>query len=107
VTGRGCLEPARDLGRAVERKEVVLDLDFGPEASGKKGQVRLDFLTRFLCSSLCIISIVRVGPTIKGSQRVIVLIPAAEGDTAVQASSCIIIRRLGSERKTGLGHLQR
>jgi len=46
AAGRGCLEPARDLGRVVERKEVVLDLDFGPEASGKKGQVRLDFLTR-------------------------------------------------------------
>ena len=45
-TGRGCLEPARDLGRVVERKEVVLDLDFGPDASGKNGQVRLDFLTR-------------------------------------------------------------
>jgi hypothetical protein len=46
VTIRGCLEPARDLGWVVERDEVVLDLDFGPEASGKNGQVRLDFLTR-------------------------------------------------------------
>jgi hypothetical protein len=46
AAGRGCLEPARDLGRVVERKEAALDLDFGPEASGKKGQVKLAFLTR-------------------------------------------------------------
>ena len=61
AAGWGCLEPARDLGRAAERKEVVLDLNFGPEASGKMGQERLDFLTRLWCSSLCIISIVELG----------------------------------------------
>jgi len=45
AAGWGCREPARDLGRAVERNEVVLDLDFGAGVSGKKGQERLDFLT--------------------------------------------------------------
>jgi hypothetical protein len=65
AAGRGRLELARDLGWAVERKEVVLDLDFVPEASGKKGQERLDFLTRLRCSSLRIVSIVRVGSTIR------------------------------------------
>jgi hypothetical protein len=55
--GRGCLEPARDFGRAVDRREVVLDLVLGTGASGKKGHERLDFLTRLRCSSLCRISV--------------------------------------------------
>jgi hypothetical protein len=74
----------------------------------KKGHERPDFFSRLRCSSLCDESISGSGDaTMRWNVHWIVLcVPAAEGDVAIEARGEIVARELGSIYEACTGHLR-